>query len=289
LSALVQSDPATAGAALRRILARKDECSVALRRRAVYIIGREGIGGGVPDLLEVAKNDPDIQVRTDAISRLAQMPGAAPALEQLFTSASDEAVQRSVLQAVRVVDGPEASRILRRAIEREDLPESVRVEAVRTFARGCCSREKPNENRLSEGDASYLRAAYEKNPSRNIKAAILETLARTGGPATDQWLLGIVKNGGEDIRYRSAALTRLQRSDVSVDELSKLYDALTERELRSTLVEILGAREEAAATDKLIDIARTGTDPTIRRRAIGMLARKKDPRTTKLLLELVEK
>ena len=51
----------------------------------------------------------------------------------------------------------------------------------------------------------------------------------------------------------------------------------------------LANREEPAATDKLIEIARSGTDPVIRRQAISALARKKDPRTTKLLLDLVEK
>jgi len=294
LSALVQSDPAAAGTVLRRILARRDECSVSLRRRAVYLIGREGIGGGSAELMEVAKNDPDQQVRVDAISRLAQMPGGntAAGLEQLFAGTNDEHSQRAILQALRFVDQAEAGRILRRAIEREDLSEAVRIEAVRSFGRNCCSgREKhgQTENRIGESDAAYLRSLYEKSRSRNIKAAVLETLARVGGPANDQWLMGIVRNGNEDLRYRNAALTRLQRADISVDELSKLYDALSERELRAALVEILGNREEAAATDKLIDIAKTGTDPTIRRRAIGVLSRKKDPRTTKLLLELVEK
>jgi len=294
LSALVQSDPAAAGTVLRRILARRDECSASLRRRAVYLIGREGIGGGSAELIEVAKNDPDQQVRVDAISRLAQMPGGgtAAALEQLFAGTNDEHSQRAILQALRYVDQAEASRILRRALEREDLSESVRIEAVRSFGRHCCSgREKSGqaETRLSESDAAYLRSVYEKSTSRNIKAAILETMARAGGQANDQWLMGIVRNGSEDLRYRNAALTRLQRSDVSVDELAKLYDALSERELRASLVEILGNREEASATDKLFEIVRSGTDPTIRRRAIGVLARKKDPRTTKLLLELVEK
>jgi HEAT repeat protein len=51
----------------------------------------------------------------------------------------------------------------------------------------------------------------------------------------------------------------------------------------------LARREEPAATDKLIEIAKSGTDPQIRRDAISALARKNDPRTTKLLLDLVER
>ena len=74
-----------------------------------------------------------------------------------------------------------------------------------------------------------------------------------------------------------------------MDDLGKLFDSLSERELRSAVVHQLAAREDAAAVDKLIEIAKSGTDPQIRREAISSLARKKDPRTTKLLLELVEK
>ena len=41
--------------------------------------------------------------------------------------------------------------------------------------------------------------------------------------------------------------------------------------------------------DKLIDVARAGTDPAMRRMAISALSRSKDPRATKLLLELVDR
>ncbi|HET9515236.1 MAG TPA: hypothetical protein VFO95_15000, partial [Gemmatimonadales bacterium] len=78
LSALVQSDPAGAAPVLRRTLARRDACSTPLRRRAVYLLGREGVGGTAEDLLEVATNDPDQSVRSDALGRLARFPGEVP-------------------------------------------------------------------------------------------------------------------------------------------------------------------------------------------------------------------
>src|SRR5262245_51630656 len=57
LSALAQSDPAGAAPVIRRTLARRDECSIPLRRRAVYLLGRDGVGGTPEDLLAVAKDD----------------------------------------------------------------------------------------------------------------------------------------------------------------------------------------------------------------------------------------
>ncbi|MHB1327618.1 MAG: HEAT repeat domain-containing protein [Gemmatimonadales bacterium] len=316
LGALVQSDPSSATTLLQRVLARRDECSAPLRRRAVYLIGRDGIGGGVSELTEVAKNDPDVSVRRDAIARLAQLPGGnpVPLLEQLLAS-TDESGQRAIVQSLRNIDGTEPNRVLRRLIEREDLATAVRVDAIRSLGR-CCGQAQVqaarqaarqggvtvagrgsvvaiNTNRsgstLTDADVSFLRTVYDRSSEREIKTAILEAVAGSSSSSADQWIMGIVRNGNEDIRYRRSALSRLRRSDIPVEELGKLYDSLDERDLRSTMVSILGSREEPAATDKLIEIAKTGTDPSIRRMAINVLAKKNDPRTTRLLLELVER
>lgn len=301
LSALVQSDPASAAPVLRRTLARRDACSTPLRRRAVYLLGREGVGGTAEDLLEVATNDPDKSVRGDALGRLAQFPGEVPVrlLDRLLTSSSDEHTQRSVLMALQRSEHPEADQILRRAIERTDLSERVRADAIRSLLRRSATAvtvtgqratvSRKGDLTLSNEDAALLRGLYARSDSRAVKSAILETLARSGGTANDQWLTELVRNTNEDLRYRTTALGRLRRSDIPVAELSRLYDGLSERELRNELIRILGSRDEPEATDKLFEIARTGTDPAVRRNAINALSRKKDERTTKLLLELVEK
>jgi HEAT repeat protein len=300
LSALVQSDPASAAPVLRRTLARRDECSAPLRRRAVYLLGREGVGGTAEDLVEAARNDPDRSVRSDALSRLAQMPGDGPVrqLEVLLATGTDERTQRAALNALRHSEHPDAAAILRRAVQREDLPEQVRADAIRSLARRSRTQVyvvRPGESgkrsdaTLSAEDMTLLRGLYERTTSRVIRSAILETMASASGPEGDAWLASIVRDQNQELRYRSAALGRLRRSDVALEELTRLYDTLSERELRGEVIRILGQRSEPAATDKLIDIAKTGTDPVIRRAAISALTKKDDPRTTKLLLELVEK
>jgi len=98
-----------------------------------------------------------------------------------------------------------------------------------------------------------------------------------------------VRNKDESVRSRREALSRLRAASLSVDDLGKLFDSLSERDLRSAVVNQLASREEPAALDKLIEIIKSGTDPQIRREAISALARRKDPRATKLLLDLVEK
>lgn len=309
LSALVQNDPAGSRPVLTRILARRDECSVPLRRRAVYLLGKDGDASRVDEVLEIAKTDPSREVRSDAISRLAQIPGdrSTAALEQFLNASNDEGTQRAVIRALRSRDDANAARTIRRLIEREDVGDELRAEAIRSLV-GCCGAEAvwvaspspSGQNRvnvaqarrqpgLSEADVALLRGVYEKSASRTVRTAVVETIARAGGAPAEAWLMALVRNPAEDLRFRSAALGRLRRAETPIDELGRLYDALTERELRSNLVQILADREEPGATDKLIEIVKTGTDPVIRRMAISALTRKKDPRSTKLLLDLVEK
>ena len=142
---------------------------------------------------------------------------------------------------------------------------------------------------LTEEDSQFLRNIYARETSRAVKEAIVSGLTRAGGTSNDQWLLQLVRNNSEDSRLRSLALSRLRSDRFPVAEVSRLYDSVTDRQLRTSIISVLGAREEDAATDKLFEIARNGTDPQLRRQAIAALSRKKDERTTKLLLELIER
>ena len=304
LNALAQINPPEARPTLKKVLARRDECSRTLRRRAVYILARDGSDDAAADLLEVAKTDPDAGVRSDAIILLGRAPGATTVrtLEQLFNESTDDRTRDAVLSALRAKGGPEARRALRAIIERKDLPEQKRAAAIMSLAGNSMKHFEfsPGPTRINvnptptrgggdEEDAAWLRGLYDKTDSRAVKAAIISSVARIGGAPNDQWLMGIAKNKEEDTSLRREALSRLRTSTFSVEDLGKLFDALSERDLREAIISQLGSREEPAATDKLIEIARSGTDPHVRRSAIVALTRKKDPRATKLLLDLLEK
>ena len=308
LNALAQIDPPEARPTLKKVLARRDECSVQLRRRAVYILGRNGTEESAADLLVVARSDPDASVRSDAINMIGRMPGTTTVatLEKIFADAPDDRTRQAVLSALRSRGGPEAKRVLRTIIERNDIPEKMRMEAVSQLA-GSSSEMRiatTSDDRKyitavdaagrrtgtsDEEDAAYLRNLYGKTQSQAMKVQIVSAVARMGGPANEQWVMAIAKNRDEDMRVRREALSRLRSTTLTVDDLGKLFDSFSERDLRSAVLQQLARREEPAATDKLIEIAKSGTDPQLRREAISVLARKNDPRTTKLLLDLVEK
>jgi hypothetical protein len=192
-------------------------------------------------------------------------------------------------------------------IERNDTPEKMRAEAISQLAGGSYDARRVwveasgNQNGFGsrragapdaggdDEDAAYLRNMYAKTESPSVKVAIISAVARIGGTVNDQWVLGVARNRDEDMRLRREALSRLRTTSLSVDDLGKLFDSLSERELRTAVVYQLASRDDDAAVDKLIEIARSGTDPQVRREAISALTRKKDPRTTKLLLDLVER
>jgi HEAT repeat protein len=281
LSALSQMDGETVVPILRRVLARRDECSAQLRRRALSILGRRGDTAAVSTFLAVAKSDPDQSVRSEAIGYLARQPGerVVDALEDLLRTSNDERVQRSAVRALSSHESPRARRSLRALIERTDVPEQLRREAIGSFER----------ERSSAEDAAYIRSLYGRLESEKLKESVINAVGRLGGTDNEQWLASLVKNPNESMQLRAAALNRLGRTTLPIAEFSKMYDAATERGIREQVMNVLAYRKEPEATDKLIEIARTGTDPQLRRLAINYLTRKNDPRTQKLLLEILDK
>jgi HEAT repeat protein/TolA-binding protein len=282
LNALSQMDAAAAMPILRRVLDRKDECLVELRRRAVFMLARRGDKEATNLLITAATNDPNIEVRVNAIEYLPRMPGDAPldALEDILRTSDDERVQRAAVRALVSSDNPDARAIFRTLIERKDASETMRMQAI----------DAMNKERATPEDAAYLRALYSRVENDRLKSAIISALARIGGRENQAWLTNIVRNTNETSQIRTTALDRLSRSpDLTIADLGRMYEAADSRSMRERIINALANRKEPEATDKLIEIARGGTDPEMRRMAINHLSRKNDPRTTKLLMELIEK
>ena len=279
LSALSQTDPENVGALIDKILQRKDECSVQLRRSALFLVASRRDAGAAAILVSAAKNDPSPQVRGAAVEWMARIPNddVVSALEEIVRS-DDERLQRAAVRALVAHPSARARTAVRSLIQRTDVPEGVRAEALSSFDREHSSAE----------DAAWLRQVYPKLETVRLKVRALSALTRIGGPDVDQLLMSIVKNDDEPTEIRSAALRRLGQT-LSIADLARFYDSASERQIREEILNALSQRKEPEATDKLIDIVKTGTDPQLRREAISALTRKKDPRTVKLLMEIIDK
>ena len=281
LNALTQSDPEGATPILQRTLARRDSCSVPLRRTAVFLVGNKNRdAASVALLAQVARNDPSIEVRGSALEWLARVPGdeALSVLEELSRDSSDTRVQQAAVRALVRHPSPRARQLVRTIVERSDSPERLRLEALSAF----------DKDRATSDDVAWMRTLYTRTDNSRVKARIVNTLANIGGDEVDQWMLAMARNVDESSDTRRYAVRRVGRT-LPIAELAKLYDTSAERAIRDVLIETLAQRAEGEATDKLLDIVKTGTDPQLRSRAISALTRKKDPRTLRLLMEIIDK
>ena len=277
LNALRQTDPDEALNQAKKILGRKDECSVQLRRSALWMIANKKDAAATATLISVAKTDQSLDLRIQATDFLGSMGNdeALAALEEL-TKADDERVQRSAVRALTTFPNPRARTAMHALIENNSANEQLRMTALDAFS----------GERSTLEDAAWLRSIYPKVDNARVKARIASAVARIGGEQNDQWLMSLAKNEDESIDVRQNVMRYVART-ADIASLSKFYDGVSARPLREEIVNALGDRKEPEATDKLIDIARSGTDPQVRRAAINQLARKKDARSEKLFLDLV--
>jgi HEAT repeat protein len=279
LNSLGQTDPESTTPILRRVLARKDDCSTRLRRAALWLLGRRTDPEAMNLVMSSARTDPDTHVRADALRFLAAMPGdqAIATIEEIARTPGNEELQRAAVTALGRSDSPRARQGIRAIVERSDLSENLRATALASV-----DAEHTSDN------GAYIRSIYPRLETPRLKATAIRSLANIGGSENDQWLLSVVRNTNESSDIRATALRYAGRSSISMADLTRMYDVAGDRPLREQLIRLYAQRPEPEATDKLLTIARTGTDPDMRRMAISALSRKNDPRTKKLLLEIID-
>jgi HEAT repeat protein len=279
LNTLGQTDPESTTPILRRVLARRDDCSTRLRRAALWLLGRRTDPEAMNLVISSARNDPDTHVRGDALRFLAAMPGdqAIATIEEIARTPGNDELQRAAVSALGRSDSPRARQGIRAIVERSDLSENLRAAALASV-----DAEHTSDN------GAYIRAIYPRLETPRLKAVAIRSLANIGGNENDQWLLSVVRNANESSDMRATALRYAGRSSIPMADLARMYDVAGDRPLREQLIRLYAQRPEAEATDKLLAIARSGTDPDMRRMAISALSRKNDPRTKKLLLEIID-
>lgn len=278
LNALLQMDAERAVPILEKVLARRDSASTCLRRRAMFLISQKQTDRTEDILLNAARTDPDPEVRQQAVFWLSQVNSdkAIAALESVLSRSDDPEMQEKALFALSQQQSPRASEILRDFAERESAPAELRGRAI--FWMG----QKGGDN------SAYLRTLYGKVRDAELREQILFSVSQAGGQANGDWLLGIARNGQEPMELRKRALFWAGQGGASMAALVRLYDSITDREMREQLVFVYSQRNEREAMDKMIDIARRDPDPEIRKRALFWIGQSKDPRATQLIQDILE-
>jgi HEAT repeat protein len=278
LNALMQMDADRALPVLRQVLARRDACSAPLRRKAVFIVSQQRSGETEDILLAAARSDPDGEVREQAVFWLGQVRSerAITALDSIMRNAGSQELREKALFALSQQNVDRARAALRSVAEDTAQSQELREKAI--FWIG---QQRSPEN------ADYLRRLFERTRSEELREKIMFSLSQMRGEGNDKWLLGIVSDKRNALETRKRALFSAGQNQASVTELVGLWTKLDEQEMKEQLIFVLHERRDAAAIDKLIDIAKTEKNVELRKKAIFWLGQSRDPRVQQLLVDII--
>ncbi|MDX2192038.1 MAG: HEAT repeat domain-containing protein [Gemmatimonadales bacterium] len=277
LNGLLQLDAERAAPVLAKVMARRDEASTCLRRRAVFLVAQRRAAESEAILLEAVRTDPDADVRRQAVFWLAQVgtERATALLDSIVRAPGDLDLRQRALFALSQRERPTATRALRAVAERADLPDALRATAI--FWLG--------ERGQAEGP--FLAELYGRVEGAELKERVLFSAAKGGAEGT-KLLWQVAGDPKEAIGRRKTALFWLGQRDGDAKALAGLYGTFTERELKEQVLFALSQGRDRARTDQLIEIVRKEQDPALRRRAIFWLGQTGDPRAAEVLGELVQ-
>ena len=166
LNALLQMDADQAMPILKKVLERRDACSAALRRKAVFLVSQKRTDETANILMNVARSDPDQEVREQAVFWLSQVPGSTGLLEQILLGNSDENIKEKALFSLSQQSEPRAQQILRDFAMRESESSDLREKAI--FWLG---------QRRSADNTEFLRTLYSRLTDQDLKEKILFSLS----------------------------------------------------------------------------------------------------------------
>ena len=182
---------------LKKVLARRDECSEILRRKAVFLVSQKRGDEAADILMETAKSDPDQETREQAVFWLSQVHSekAIPLLQQILKTSTDENMQDKALFALSQKSDDRAQQALRDYASRDDAPEHLREQAIFWLGQS-----------HSDGNAQFLQQLFAKTSSDKAKDKIIFSISQTRNAGSEQWLLDQAMNAKNSMDIRKQAL-----------------------------------------------------------------------------------
>ena len=295
LSSIMQYDTEQLLPVLQKVLDRRDECSVSLRRQVVSLLSRSRDTTRTDLLLKVARTDPSRDVRTAAVQSLERVNGekSASLLDSILFRSNDADMQEIAARALSQNSSPSARASLRRAVESTTLPLDIRVRALSELG----------APRRGVDEVPYLRGFFSQTNSPELREAAMRGVANTRAPESASWLLGIARDKNQELEVRRAALRYVSQSlptpsgqrtatsgGMELKDFIALYDEFRgQPELQTQLLDVFNGRSDVAVTDKLLAIAKDEPNIDLRRRAVQRLGQRKDSRVQQFLVDLVSK
>ena len=277
LNAVLQMDSERALPLLSRVLARRDEGSACLRRKAVFLVAQKAGPQTEDILISTAQQDPDPEVREQAVFWLSQVstPRAVAALDSIAQRSSDPGLQEKAVFALSQQRDPRAAQALRAIAERQDVRRDIRGNAIFWLGQS------------KSGGGEYLRGLYTRLDDDELKDKVIFGIAQSGKPEDRRWLFEVAQNPRESVEMRKKAIFWSSQGGITGEELGRLYATLQDRELKEQVIFALSQVKGPGAVDQMIEIARKDKDPEMRKKAVFWLGQSRDPRAAALIEELL--
>ncbi|MFC1640248.1 HEAT repeat domain-containing protein [Gemmatimonadota bacterium] len=281
LNALITMDTDKALPILIPVLQNRDECSVELRRKAVFLVSQHETDETVDLLFNAAKTDPDFEVREQAVFWLGQVSAdeAVDALESLLTGTDDQEIQEKVIFSLSQHGSQRANGILH-----DYAGDASGVEGVREQAIFWLGQEGSRE------DVEFLMDLFDDLESSELKEKVIFSVSQASHSGGDEWLLNLARNEDESTDIRKNALFWVgQEGNINPAELKALYENAQDFELREHAIFVLSQFDGSEATTVLIDIAKSEANADLRDKALFWLGESSDPRAARFLAELINR
>jgi HEAT repeat protein len=231
-------------------------------------------------LLNVAKNDADVESRRTAVRKLGnfQREDAAEELMKIYQNDPNIEVKRAALRSLAETKNPKAQARLNE-IARSDANPELRKTAIRVMS--------------DRGEAAVddLLKLYDSEQTPEVKRAVLQTLSDIKSPRVEDKLLAVASgNDAMEVRRQAIRLLGERVSKRSFEFLSQTAQSTDgNAEVQVQAVRAISERKAEESVPLLIKIARTHPNQLVRKQAIRSLGESGDPRAVDFFREVLSK
>jgi HEAT repeat protein len=280
LQSLFQADPARAAAYVAEILKPGSKASRELKETAVSLLGNHGGPEATAMLLDIARAQPDPDLRAVAIHRLGQNSGegVVDELSKIYAAEQDSDVKGQVLHAFSQMNSPRAYAALLE-VARAGGDTELRQTAIHWLG-------QRNESQALD-DLMRLMSAERDD---EVRGSILHAFSQMNDPRAQARLLEVARGGGYGTDLRATAIHWVgqRQGDAVVDELLSIFRADRNEEIRGAVLHALSQQRGPRARAALMEIARGGEDADTRSQAIHALTQFDDDASVAELAKLYD-
>ena len=283
LNAVSNMDADKAMPILKKVLARREACTQKLRRAAVWLVAQKKTADAADVLLNVAKTDPDKDVREQAVFWMANVPTeeATTMLIELAKKGDDLELRKKAVYSLSRSKSPRATATLKEIALDANADIDLRGDALNWYMSG--------PGRTADDATAFLKDVYGRADELRFKQRVLQIISSRRTDESRAWLVEIGQNSKESMEIRRSAISSLNGSGVTGVQLKQIYDRGGDIEIRKQVLSVLSNMRENAGLDQLLEIGRSEKNTELRKSIINYLGRSKDPRAVALILEILEK